>query len=184
MKTSLNYGPCCLFASLLVAAVAVALAAPPVMADITETEVLGGDGGGKFRDAPEQPAWLVGFRVTTPPGGQRILKSMQPIYQTDAGRVESKVYGQPAVESLLVEAKEGYAVAGLAVKWGTRLDGFRVIFMRKNGDVLDPNDRYESRWVGGRGGGPEKPIGGDGKLVIGVHGRCGLDLDAIGLIQR
>ncbi len=39
-----------------------------------------------------------------------------------------------------------------------------------------------SEWIGGTGGG-EATLGGSGRLIVGLHGRCGLDVDAIGLIE-
>jgi hypothetical protein len=57
-----------------------------------------------------------------------------------------------------------------------------------DGSRLDPNDRYESPWLGGRGGGGETSLGGEGKPVIGMHGtvvRHGgfRALDSLGLVQ-
>jgi hypothetical protein len=61
-------------------------------------------------------------------------------------------------------------VGDVVLKSGRALDGFKIIFMRIEGSRLDPNDRYESPWLGGRGGGPERSLGGEGKPVIGIHG--------------
>ncbi len=152
-----------------------------------------GKGPTTFRDLPQQPAMLVGFRVTTGLLNPSILivRSVQPKYLTPAGKVIGKVYGrgssskaQPEflAEYLDLEAKEGYAIGAIVAKAGAIVDGFRVVFMRIKGDRLDPSDKYESRWFGGRGGCAETILGGDGKPVIGVHGRCGADLNAIGLI--
>ncbi len=79
-------------------------------------------------------------------------------------------------------AKEGYAVGGIIAKSGNRIDGFRVVFMRLDGDRLDTTDSYESEWFGGRGGGGETLLGGTGNLVIGLHGQQGADLDGVGLV--
>ncbi len=55
--------------------------------------------------------------------------------------------------------------------------------MRIRDGRLDPKDFYETEWIGGKGGGGEQTIGDNGKWVIGIHGRQGLDLDAIGLVS-
>lgn len=56
--------------------------------------------------------------------------------------------------------------------------------MRIDGDRLNIQDSYESSWAGGKGGGGETRLGGNGRQVVGIHGRCGADLDAVGLIQK
>jgi hypothetical protein len=63
------------------------------------------------------------------------------------------------------------------------LDGFRVVFTRIKNGQLNPDDSYESCWLGGRGGGPEVTLSGNGNPIIGIHGRHGADIDAIGLVQ-
>ena len=53
------------------------------------------------------------------------------------------------------------------------MDGMLVIFMRVTPDgKLDPQDSYRSDWVGGKGGGPETLLGGDGTPVIGIIGKA------------
>ncbi len=170
------------------------LAATPWATAKPKDSKLVGNGPTTFRDLPRQPAMLVALRVSTGLLNPSVLmvRSIQPKYLTPAGKVNGKAYGRGAsakvqseflAEFLDLEAKEGYAVGAIVVKAGDRVDGFRVVFMRIKGDRLDPNDKYESRWVGGRGGRAETLLGGDGKPVIGIHGRCGDDLDSIGLIQ-
>jgi hypothetical protein len=63
------------------------------------------------------------------------------------------------------------------------VDGFKVIFMRVGKTSLDTNTSYESDWIGGRSGGEEEKLGGDGTPVIGIFGRSGNDLNSLGLIQ-
>jgi hypothetical protein len=46
---------------------------------------------------------------------------------------------------------------------------------------LDPTDKYESPWVGGEGG-DERMLGGDGRFVVGIHGRLGGYFDGLGLV--
>jgi hypothetical protein len=82
-----------------------------------------------------------------------------------------------------IQAKKGYAVAGIVEKCGALVDGFKVIFMRVGRTSLDPGHSYESDWIGGPGGDAEQKLGGDGRPVIGICGRCGDDLNSLGLIQ-
>ena len=81
-----------------------------------------------------------------------------------------------------IQAKKGYAVAGIVEKCGALVDGFKVIFMRVGRTSLDPGHSYESDWIGGQGGGEEK-LGGDGRPVIGIYGKCGDHPNSLGLIQ-
>ena len=82
-----------------------------------------------------------------------------------------------------VKSKPGYVVAGLVLKGGHRVDGFAVIFLRRTARGLDTEDVIVSPWQGGRGGGAERIVGG-AYPAVGVHGRVGADVDALGLIQR
>jgi hypothetical protein len=76
----------------------------------------------------------------------------------------------------------------MTVKGGNRIDGLSVTFMRtfmriKANGTLDPRDSYASAWFGGTGG-KEVTLGGTGKPVIGLTGRRGLDLDALGVVMK
>jgi hypothetical protein len=147
------------------------------------TLLIGGGGGGKFEDNRAKVP-LIGFNVTTRPVGRNlVVASVQPIYMTDHGNLASKVYGNPVGKVVSLQAKPGYAVGAIVAKGGDRLDGFKVVFMRVHGGRLALRQCYESEWVGGRGGGAETRIGGDGKLVVGIFGGCGAEVDALGLVQ-
>ena len=103
--------------------------------------------------------------------GKPVIHSLQPIYTTATGETSGTQHGTFDNGQIEVKAKPGYAVAGLTVKTGLGLDGMSVTFMRWDGQKLDPADSYTSDWIGGKGGGRETPIGGDGTPVRGVSGR-------------
>jgi hypothetical protein len=124
--------------------------------------------GQKFENAPPDRSLLVGVNVTT--WGEPVITSLQPIYLTGQGLTEVPRIGSPVGQSFQALAKPGYAVGDIVVKTGHAMDGFKLIFMRIDGARLDPNDRYESSWLGGRGGGGEVSLRGDGSPVIGIHG--------------
>ncbi len=149
---------------------------------VKETDLIGSSRS-RFQDRPEPPALLVGMTVTYDwiNRGYRLF-SVTPIYLTDEGRAESQRYGLVMIERIRVEAREGYAVGGLVGSARYSLDGFRLVFMRIDGDSLDPDDRYESRWIGIRGKGEETEIGCDGRKVVGLKGVAGHGLTTIGLI--
>lgn len=149
-----------------------------------EPRPLGGAGGGAFRDLPPDGALVAGFRVSVGPVfGNPCVSSLQPLFMSATGKVEGVTHGKKLGDLKTIEARPGYAVSGIVVKTGLAVDGFKVVFMRMKPDGLDLNDKYESEWIGGRGGGAETPMGCDGKPVIGIQGRSGDGLDAIGLIQ-
>ncbi len=84
---------------------------------------------------------------------------------------------------LTVEAKPGYAVGGVVAVKDNRLRGFKVIFMAVHGAVLNPENRYESEWVGWSPPELPDPLSADGRPVIGIQAMSGADVDALGLIQ-
>ena len=79
-------------------------------------------------------------------------------------------------------AKPGYAVGGMIARGTDRLNSFKLIFMRFSGPRLISTDRYESGWIGTRGGGKETTLGGDGVPVLGYFGQAGGEIDAGGLL--
>ncbi|HVS35323.1 MAG TPA: hypothetical protein VMS17_07045, partial [Gemmataceae bacterium] len=66
-------------------------------------------------------------------------------------------------------AADGYAVGGLTLRSGLDINGMSVTFMRIKDGKLDPQDSYESDWVGEKRGG-EGTIGGEGAPVVAVIG--------------
>jgi WD40 repeat protein/tetratricopeptide (TPR) repeat protein len=149
-----------------------------------KTAAVGSGGGQPFEDVPKDRALLVGFSGTIRrlPSGP-VIASLQPIYLTAEGIKQSSIQGGPTGERFEIRAKANYAVGGIVAKGGRLLDGFKVIFMRIDGARLNPENRYESDWLGGRGGGGEAVLGGDGMPVIGIHGGRGDSIDRLGLVQ-
>ena len=145
----------------------------------------GGSGGGSFEVLPVKPSVLVGFEYTTSTlyGGHLTIKSLRPIFRTRDGESVREWHGVPHGKAQRIKAKNGYVVAGIAAKTGHRVDGMRLICMRVEHGRLNSEDAYQSEWVGGRGGGAEMTYTANGCPIVGVYGRQGDDLDAIGFIQ-
>jgi WD40 repeat protein len=146
----------------------------------------GNTGGAPFENVPPDRSLLVGVNVTT--WGDPVISSLQPIFLTRQGQTAGPRIGPPVGPSFHALAKPGYAVGDIVVKTGRALDGFKIIFMRIDGARLDPNDRYESPWLGGRAGSGETSLRGDGRPVIGLHGtvvgHAGQQvLGSVGLVQ-
>jgi hypothetical protein len=53
---------------------------------------------------------------------------------------------------------------------GRGFDAFQPIFMKITDKGLDPNEKYEGTYVGGKGGN-EGTLGGDGNFIVGIHGK-------------
>ncbi len=145
-----------------------------------------GDAGDPYEDLPSPRRLLVGLTVTISifNGTPRVpvVGSIQPIYLGSARTTDSRVYGKAEGKMTTIQAKKGYAVAGIVAKCGLVVDGFKVIFMRVARTSLDTKHSYESDWIGGQGG-DEKRLGGDGRPVIGIYGKCGDHPNSLGLIQ-
>jgi hypothetical protein len=124
---------------------------------------------------------LTGLEFTTfDYGGHIAIRSIRGLYRSG---VAGEVRGHPNGKVKDVLAKDGYAVGGIVVRAGDRVDGFKVVFMRLRGNALDTQDWYESPWLGGPGGDAPMPLACNGRLVVGLLGRSGAEIDAIGLVQ-
>jgi hypothetical protein len=149
--------------------------APVAPTERARTEVLGGPGGAGFEEAPEGNRMITGLRLTV--HEKRHVKTFQAIY----GEQPGEVHGQPSADKREILAKPGYALGGIQVRGGDRVLAFRAVFMRISGPVLSPSDRYESEWIVGDEAGTTM-LGGTGAPIVGLHGRRGNDVDAIGLV--
>jgi len=148
---------------------------------IVKTNAIGGPGGGggPFIAIPPAGAVLVGFKICE----TSIVKSLQPIYLTEKGKVYGKTYGiTRGTRISVVEAKPGYAVAALVGKESKRLNGLTIVFAKMIGTRLDLKDSYDSKWYGSSAGNDARAEAGEARLVVGVHGSQGEDVDNIGLV--
>src|ERR1700722_2113203 len=127
-------------------------------------------GKAPFNEAPDEGGALIGFDV----GVGRFINieniyALRAVYLTRLGDVtmndrgffhhkhllKNKVIKTKVVETVHVRAKPGYAVGGVTLRSGLNINGLSVTFMRIQGRRLDPNQSYESKWVGDRTGGGE-----------------------------
>ena len=82
----------------------------------------------------------------------------------------------------MILAKDGYAVGGVYFDGDQHVTAMSIVFMRITANGLNTADTYRSRWIGQPTGRPTELLGGDGKRVVGIYGRKGLNVDALGLI--
>ena len=146
---------------------------PPPSKPGDTSELVGGPGGGPFRNVSPTGESVIGFRHSLGSwAGESALRQLDPLYSRDARGVGEAIW-----------AREGYAVGGLNVDAGQFVNAVRIVFMRvTTDDRLDPSDSYTSEWIGQPTGGEPTSMGGTGARVTGVHGRRAAILDAIGLV--
>jgi hypothetical protein len=146
----------------------------------------GHNGGGPFRQVPGNGAVLVGCEVTLFQFGPSavIIKSIKPIFELpDGSRKDGATQGDPTRWTVRVEAEKGFAVGKMAGRFGDRIDGFYMVFMRRHADRLDANDQYPSRWLGARSASGLVEVNDPkGRAAVGLSGRCGADVDALSLV--
>lgn len=131
-------------------------------------------GGGVFRTVNLKGQTLLGFRYTMGSwAGEPAVQFLQPIYDHPPA---------PGVGTAIV-AKEGYAVGGLKIDAPKYVSAVQIIFQRIKPDgQLDPKDSYTSDWIGKPSGKETPTVDGGGKKVIGIYGRRGAIIDALGLV--
>jgi hypothetical protein len=147
---------------------------PSVASAGARTELLGGSGGGKYELTDPSGKPLVGFRFTLKEWGrEKTFKQLEPVFETSADAA--------GAEGVVV-AKDGYAVGALLVDADQFVNAVQVVFMRISNGQLQPDDSYQSDWIGTPTGRPAKQLGGSGAKVLGIHGGKGLVVDSVGLI--
>lgn len=151
-----------------------------------QTRKVGAMGGDAFAEVYPDGGLLVGFDVWLGDyGSHRIIGGIRPVFETAGGRARGQSHGTTnGNPDVVIEAKEGYAVAGLDARGGDRLDGFKVLFWKIHElDVsMDAEGSYQSAWVGGQGGSKPHPLSSNGQPVLGISGGSGVAVDRLGLI--
>jgi hypothetical protein len=128
--------------------------------------------GGAFGNVP--------FNETQPDGGVLLgffagedddnhVGFYQPIYLTAMGEKVGKAYGAVRRPAQCLKAKAGYALGGVNLRSGGIIDAMTLVFMKVEGERLNPADQYTSPTLGGQGGGPVS-FASKGELLIGIHG--------------
>ncbi len=137
------------------------------------SERIFGGAGPQFRDTAPDKGMLVGFEVGLGKwAANDIVSAVRPVFVDEHGKeVLGDQHGKVNGRKIRVKARHGYAVGAITAKSVAALDGFSVTFMKIKDGRLDPDDKYESPWVGGGGDLPPVTVGGDGSPAIGIAGR-------------
>jgi hypothetical protein len=144
------------------------------------TATVGGDGGEIFEEIAPARAKLVGFVIHfLTNNGAKYLHAIQPIYlDADGKRFRGKAFGTQTGDETIVEARAGYVISGIVAHGGNRINGLRFKFQSIPANA---KKSYDSPWLGGPGE-KETTLEAPGKKLIGIFGRCGSDVDSLGLI--
>lgn len=148
--------------------------------NIEKSELAGGDGGVPFerKTALNRPVVALQFTQSTW-AGKRRLRSALPFDST----LPAAQLSQMSDLIPTAVARDGYAVGGIHVDGTEFINAVSVIFMKIKPDgTLDPEDSYNSPWLGTPHEKKATTISGGGKVVVGVHGRAQAAMDAIGLV--
>ncbi|MFI4850185.1 MAG: hypothetical protein ACIAZJ_13855 [Gimesia chilikensis] len=141
----------------------------------TASKLIGNaEGGVPFQSVIPEGKTLLGFECSLGSwAGEPAIRSLTPLSEPKPARGRN----------ITVMAKEGYAVGGMKIDAPKYVSSVQVVFYRlKDDGQLDPNDSYTSDWLGTPSGKEVPVIEGAGKQVIGIHGRRGAVLDALGLV--
>lgn len=140
-----------------------------------ESKLVGNaEGGVLFHTVNRQGKTVLGFEYSMGSwAGEPAIRGLTPLHERSPARGRS----------LSVVAKEGYAVGGLKIDAPKYVSAIQIIFYRLKADgQLDPQDSYTSEWLGKPSGKAAPTVDGAGKKVIGIYGRRGAVLDALGLV--
>ena len=150
-----------------------------------KTKAGGGMGGKDFTDS-KQGAILVGLEIWKGEyGGDDVIRAVRPIYETPTRRITGRIYGNKIGASQKLEAREGFAVAGIEVRTtGDVVEDIRVLFwqIHESGPSLDAADAYKAESGGSSHGRPFKQLSANGKIVTGIFGGSAIAVDSIGLL--
>ena len=139
----------------------------------SKTQMLGGKGGNPMELCSSPPRDVIGFRYAFAVWqGRGIVRTLTPLYGHEDVNLNDTI-----------TARDGYVVGGLMVDSDKYFHAFRVMFMKTASGNLSSDEGYLSDWIGEPSSGePPKQLAGNGSHVVGVCGRKGLNMDAVGLV--
>jgi hypothetical protein len=132
----------------------------------------------EFSTVPEQGALLVGIDLSF--GTFNKIVSIRPLFLTAKGLVPGPVIGRPTAATVRLMARKGYAVGFITVNAGLGIDGLNLGFMKIESGGLNPDDSYESAWMGKHG--KDVQLGGKGLPVVGIKGHYTEKIEALGVV--
>jgi hypothetical protein len=139
------------------------------------TSIVGGNGGGPFVLVKPGIGPVRGFFFNFAQwNGRQIIHEIEPLY----GPSDSST----PLGNNVVYAKDGYIVGAVTIDATDCVNAIKVAFIRYPTPKGDSSDLYWSDWCGETSGDLQQQLAGNGELIVGVCGRKGLNIDALGLI--
>jgi hypothetical protein len=145
---------------------------PPPTLPGKPTNLVGGPEGWQYEMFDQNRKAAVGFRYKMGGwGGQAAVAQLDPLFNRSEAAQN------------VVMARGGYVVGGFQVVAGDLVNAVRIIFVRQgSGGALDKSDFYLSDWIGDPRDESPKILGDGQTRVIGVCGRHGAVINALGLV--
>ncbi len=137
--------------------------------------------GDTFEEMGTDGAMLVGLQVSL--AENQRLAGLRPIYQAEAEYSLGNWYGTfHGNEPQVLLARPGYAVGEIHTAPPQEPRALKLVYRRVGQNSLEPDDSYESQWVGTdyRNVGPRLNPG--SSPILGIHGRVDRGLRAINII--
>jgi hypothetical protein len=140
----------------------------------SDSELVGGNGGIPFRVVSPNGQPVVGVQYTMGAwAGKERVSRLTPLFE----RIDA------SPQQMVVSAKDGYALGAIQVDADDLVNAVRLVFMRVKSDgLLDEANSDTSEWIGTAVEANVQTITGNGRPVIGIHGRGAAVVDAIGIV--
>jgi hypothetical protein len=129
-----------------------------------------------FREVAPDGGVLVGLEVGvggTPPAER--VAAVRAIYRVGGknrtGSPAGHFLSEEVTRTVRLVAREGYAVGGVRVSAGKRIDGLSLRFLRVDERTLNPADAYESDWVGTARADGRQLVDSRDQTIVGLFGR-------------
>jgi hypothetical protein len=133
-----------------------------------------GDGKNPFDEMSSKPGILVGLNVW--PGTRdktvQYVRGVQPIWLSEDGKkYTGKIFGYVGTGAVKLEAKPGYALAGLKVHTDFgEIAGMCAVFAKITETGLDMSDTEDSKYYGHNDPNTAKKVVCTGEPILGIHG--------------
>ncbi len=139
--------------------------------DLIKSELGGSEAHTIYDDLAPEGGWLVGLRLTKGTNWGGAIRAVQPIYQIgDQYHLGLRHGRKGGASRAQIIARPGYAIGKIFIRAGLAMNAVQVEFQRVAGSKLDPQDNYQSKWIGCAGGSTYEPLSSDGNPIAGVSG--------------
>ena len=139
--------------------------------DLIKSELGGSEAHTIYDDLAPDGGWLVGLRLTKGTNWGGAIRAVQPIYQVgDQYHLGLRHGRKGGASRAQIIARPGYAIGKISIRAGLAMNAVQVEFQRVVGSKLDPQDNYQSKWIGCAGGSAYEPLSSDGNPIAGVSG--------------